>query len=141
MVKKSLKHHINDIIKIKTSPHSIALGFAIGAFIAILPTVGIGILLGIIIIFLFKKVSKLSLFGAMLVFNPLILAPIYYLSYQLGNLILGNAPKQEFDLSLYNMVYHLSARFLLGNVILAVVFSLLSYYIVKNIAQKYQEKK
>lgn len=138
--KNKMHKYFQEIMSIKKSPHSIALGFAIGTGIAVLPTPGIGIFAGLLVIFLFKKVNKISLFGAMLIFNPLILAPIYYLSYQLGNWLLGNAPKQEFEVSLYNIVYHLSGRFLMGNIIISVVISFASYFLVKYIAQKYQKK-
>ena len=43
MLKKilsKLKNHFKEVIKLKEDPKSIALGFGIGTFIAILPTLG-----------------------------------------------------------------------------------------------------
>ena len=44
-LKKHFMHHAHKAIKQKASPHSIALGFAIGSFIAIFPTFFLGLLI------------------------------------------------------------------------------------------------
>ncbi|MBA3064624.1 DUF2062 domain-containing protein, partial [Candidatus Woesearchaeota archaeon] len=67
---KKIKEHLSEIIRIKTSPHSIALGFAIGTFIAILPTLGFTYLIAIIVMLVYAKESKIALFGALLLWNP-----------------------------------------------------------------------
>lgn len=43
--KEKIMHHFHEALRIKKSPHSIALGFGIGTFIGILPTPGFGVLL------------------------------------------------------------------------------------------------
>ena len=64
--KEKLKHHFQEVLKTKTSPHSIALGFAIGTLIDILPTLGFGFFLGLLVGLIFEKVNKYSLFGAII---------------------------------------------------------------------------
>ena len=39
-IKDRIKHHFAEVIRLKTSGHAIALGFAVGSFISILPTPG-----------------------------------------------------------------------------------------------------
>ena len=95
MIKKyinKIKKHFHEVLRIKTKPNEIAIGFAIGTFFANFPTFGLEFLIITAIIVLFKKVSKISLFLAYAVFNPLITYPLIYLDYQLGNLILGDTP-------------------------------------------------
>ena len=96
-LKKFLKHHFHEIVKIKKSPQEIALGFAIGSFIVLLPTPGFSILIGLLIMLLFTRINKFSLFAAMAVWNPLTLVPIYWLSYRIGDILFGALPVIKYD--------------------------------------------
>lgn len=138
---KKIKHHFTEVIKLKKSPHSIALGFAIGTFIAIFPTLGLSIILALIIIAIYPKLNKFTLLGALIVWNPLVTAPIHLLGYKLGTLIFGSTPVIKFNVVVINNLYNFSRRFLLGVFILSLIISVLSYFIVKGIAQYYQNKK
>ena len=139
-IKNKFKHHFHEVIRVKKSPHSIALGFSIGTLIAILPTFGLGALIGIIVILIFEKVNKFSLFIAFAVWNMLTLMPIYLLSYKIGEILFGTIPVYKFKIVLLNQAYNFTRRFLVGNFILAIVISVLSYFFVKKLAQVYQKK-
>lgn len=91
-LKNKLKHHFHEVIKIKTTPHEIALGFSVGTFIGILPTPGFGILLAVLIFLIYEKISKLSLIGALAFWNPIVMMPIYFLSYKIGDWFFGSQP-------------------------------------------------
>lgn len=139
-LKKRIKKHFIEVLKIKHTPNSIALGFALGTFIAISPTFGFGILIGMIILLFFKNISKLSMLAAFIVWNPLLLMPVYLLSYKLGDILLDNVPPIKFNIVFLNQIYDLSARFLVGNMIISVSFSLMFYILIRYFARKYQEK-
>ena len=130
--------YFKELLKTKTSPHSIAMGFSIGTFVAILPTPGLNILLGLLIVFIFKKISKFALFGAMAIFNPLVLTPIYVFSYKIGNVIFSSEPIVRYKFILLFQIYEFSRRFLVGNLFIATSISILSYFIVKKIVKKYE---
>ena len=119
------------LLKQKKSSHSIALGFAIGTFIGIIPTPGISIILGLLIVLIYRKVNKYSLFIAILFWNTLALAPMYYLSYKIGDLLFGDLPLFEYNVPILNQIYNFTKRYLRGNFILAVSVSIASYFIVK----------
>ena len=143
MIKKLLrkiKKHFNEVLKLKTTPHEIALGFAIGAFIAIFPTFGLAPLIGIVIVLIFKKISKISLFSGMLVFNELVLIPIYALGYKIGEFIFSGEPTLYFKFEILNQLYTLTQRFLVRNTILAIILSFLSYFIVFYLVRYYQKE-
>lgn len=140
-IKGKIKKHFKEVIKIKKSPHSVALGFAIGTFIAILPTFGFGILIGTFILLFFKKVSKLSMIAAFILWNPFFLMPFYVLSFKIGDFILNKIPVIRFKITLLNQIYHLSIRFLLGNFIIALFLSLFCYLCIKHFMIKYKNKK
>src|SRR5690606_31228748 len=67
------------------SNKQLALGFALGTFIAVLPTPGFGVLIGIFLVFLFKRINKYTMLFSFAVWNPLFLTPIYLLSYKIGS--------------------------------------------------------
>lgn len=143
MVKKFLRDkvrtHLAEVLKTKTSPHSIALGFAYGTFIGIMPTPGFGILLGLVTVLVFKNVSKLSLFLALAIWNPLVLIPISTLGYRIGGLILGPVPDVEYRVRMVNQAYNFTARLLIGNLTIATILSVLSYFTVKKIAEEHHQ--
>jgi uncharacterized protein len=139
-LKERIKNHFHEILRTKKTPNAIAIGFSIGTFIAILPTPGFNILLGLLIIFFSKKVSKYALFIAIAFWNPLITAPLYYLSYKLGNLIFQiNDPISL--TTLLTSFKSISLRFMVGNLIIAFLVSIISYITLYYICNKIKEKK
>jgi uncharacterized protein len=130
-IKEKLKHHFQEVIRTKTSPHSIALGFAIGSFIGLLPTPGLNIILGIIVLLLFEKINKISLFAGILIWNPLTSIPIYLLSYKIGDFLFGKSVVVMYELNIFQHIYFFARRFLIGNFILAASIALISYFLVK----------
>jgi hypothetical protein len=133
-----LRRYIREVISLKTSPHEIALGFAVGTFITVIPSPGFNILLGMLFIFIYRRVSKLSLFLSFAFWNPLVLVPTYYAAFRLGNLILGKAPVVAYEVVLMNQAYHFTVRLFLGSIILSTVFSIGSYYLIRHAAERYQ---
>jgi uncharacterized protein len=138
---EKIKHHFREVIKLKTTPQTIALGFAIGTFISVLPTPGFNILLGLLIVLIFERVSKLSLFGAILFWNPITSIPIYWLNHKVGDLLFGSAPVVKYNIIFVDFVYNFSRRYLLGSVINGIIISALCYLIVWFIASKYYKSK
>jgi uncharacterized protein (DUF2062 family) len=133
---EKIKLHFKEVLALKKDPQAIALGFSIGTLIALLPTFGFGILLGLIIMAIFKNISKISMFAAFAILNPLVLIPFYTLSQYLGNFLLGSLPITDIEFTFLQNFYHYSLRFLLGNLIIALAVSIASYFIIYFIAKK-----
>lgn len=129
--KDRVDNYLHEIIKNKTSPHSIAIGFSIGTFISIIPTPGFNILLGVLIVFLYKQINKFSLFGSMAFWNPIVVSPLYLLSYKIGNILFSSKPVIKYNVVILDQIYNFSRRFLVGNIIVAITFSIVFYFIVK----------
>ena len=136
-----LKHHLEEVLELKRSPHSIAMGFALGTLIAILPTFGLGVFLGLGLLLIFKKVSKISLLLAFVVWNPLVLALMYPFNYLLGNYVLPGVPIRVYKLEILNQLFIYSRRFIIGSIISAILISIICYGILLIIVYKYQKKK
>ncbi|MBU2214027.1 MAG: DUF2062 domain-containing protein [Patescibacteria group bacterium] len=123
-----IRQYLHDVNETKSSQRAIALGFAIGTLIAILPFFGLGIFVALLVVLIYRDVNKLALFGALALWNPVTLIPIYTLSYSIGDMIFGSAPIVEIQLTFFDQVHQFTRRFLLGNVLLAASFSLFGYF-------------
>ncbi len=139
--KKRFKEHFIEALKIKTTPHEIALGFAIGTFIAILPIFGLHIWLAILIIAVFKQLSKIALFAALFFWNPFFTIPVYTLSLKIGGAIFGSAPVVVFKVTFLNQAYDFSRRLLVGSGMTATILSIVTYVAVFFLVRYYQKKR
>lgn len=142
MIKKykdTLKKHFEEVLSIKTHPREIAAGFAIGTFFANFPTFGIEFLILFFILAIFKKVSKIAIIFAYIVWNPLISYPLSVLGYVLGDMILGDAPRILLRFEVFQGIIQFTLRYLLGTLIIASLLSFASYFVVYYVARKYQE--
>ena len=140
-LKDKIKEHLKEVVELKTSPHSIAAGFVLGTLIAILPTFGLGIFIGLALLLVFKKVSKVSMLISFAVWNPLVLALMIPLDYAVGDYILSSVPAKTYKWEILNQIFVYSRRFLVGSIINAVVISTISYILILYLVYKYQKKK
>lgn len=67
------------------SPEAIAGGFSIGLFLALTPTIGVQLLIAVFLATFFKLSRPATLFAVM-VTNPLTIAPIFTFNYWVGRL-------------------------------------------------------
>lgn len=132
-LKDKIKHHWKEVLRIKTTDHEIALGFAVGTFIVILPTPGFSILLGLLIVLLYKKISKIALFLAFAVWNPFVMIPIYGAAYAIGSFLFSGAPTISFEIVILDQIYQYTRRFAVGLVILSICFSSISYVLIRTV--------
>lgn len=75
------------LLRYRGSPHQVALGFAVGLFVALTPTVGVQMILGALIAHLLRANRALPVALAW-ISNPFTMGPIYYFNYRVGALLL-----------------------------------------------------
>lgn len=136
---RKMKKHFAKIMKLEDSPHSIAMGFAVGTLIAIAPTLGLDIFIALLVLFIFPSLNKISLFGGLLLWNPIFAAPILPLSYKIGDFLLGNISPSHFSISILNTIYNLSLKVIVGSYVSAIIFSILSYFAIRIIIHYYKK--
>ncbi|MFC1648344.1 DUF2062 domain-containing protein [Nanoarchaeota archaeon] len=134
------KQHFHNMSISDHAAHDIAIGFALGTFLAILPTFGLGLVVGVLVMLVYDKMSKAAMLVSFAVWNPLVLYPMFFLSFQLGNLIIGTGPMIEFNLSMMDHIYNYSLRFMIGNLIISSTVSIGSFFLIKNAVNKYRKK-
>ena len=135
-----IKKYFHEIMEIKTTPNEVALGFAMGTAIAILPTFGLGILIGLLMMLIFKNINKISMFIAFAFWNPLLLIPLSTISFFIGDFILGTIPPIDFKFELFNQIYNFTIKFLVGNIIITIIATVASYFFVLHSVKAYQKK-
>ena len=119
------------------TPKEVAGSFALGTFITMLPTLGTGLLLFVVIVAVSEQVSKLAMFASVLVFNPIMKWGVYVASFALGTFLLGPVEGVSMaDISL-GAGPEIVARLLLGNLILAIVAAVVSFPVVHRLAVRY----
>ena len=82
---------IRPIFEIKDSPHSIALGLAVGLWISLTPTVGIQMTLALIVCTLLRA-NVLIAVAMCWVSNPVTFIPMYYGYYRFGLVVMNTEP-------------------------------------------------
>lgn len=126
------------IIRINDSPEKIAKSFALGVFIGIFPTFGIGGILALILAKIFNLNYIASVLGTFIM--NYFTSPFFWsLSYFLGSLILEGKINLKFFKE--KEIKYFALNYIVGNIIIAILFSLLSYFIIKEAIIKYKEKK
>ena len=84
----TLKKAYERLLKIRDQPREIALGFSLGIFIGISPTMGVQTIIAVFLASLFKW-NKIATAAGVWISNPLSAPFIYSLSYVIGARLIG----------------------------------------------------
>lgn len=131
------------ILQLDDTPHSIALGTAVGMFIGMTPTVGIQMGLVMLFAFLVRPLFYFNRVAAVItvyISNPLTLVPIYWFNYQVGTLFVeGDLDREAFaaifqgrnadhvwDL-LLELFVDVGTPLIVGSLVVATICSVLTY--------------
>ncbi len=125
------------------TPHNIALGAAIGVFIAMTPTVGIQMLLVLLISLLARplfRFNKMAGLLAVYLSNPFTVVPLYWFNYTLGTLYFPSTiSKQDFAAifryhglgewwsAITRLFVDVGVPLLIGSLVVASVCSMVTY--------------
>ena len=88
LARKAKDFLVYRVLGVNDTPHRIALGVAVGMFVAWTPTVGIQMVLTALICALLGA-NKVVGLPWVWITNPATMVPIYYWNYRLGRLVLG----------------------------------------------------
>ena len=133
-------------LRIRGKPREIALGLALGLFVAMSPTMGFQMIIAIFFATLFKW-NKIAAAIAVWLSNPLTAPFIYSLTYFIGARLLGTAslralPKELSFSTIYALLQKAPEIILamtIGGVILGIPLAIFGYYFSYTAVQKYQK--
>jgi len=135
-----VSREIDEALRERHTPRQVAASFALGVFITALPTLGIGVLVFFLIAYFFVSVSRIALFASVLVLNPVVKWGVYGASFWLGTEILGpvaGISVTEISLSAGPQI---AQRLIVGNLILAVVFTVVAYAVGYRLTVEYRRR-
>ena len=142
--KYSLETLKDRIKRLNGDPHYVAMGMAIGVFVALTPTIPFHTVLGVLLAILLKGSKPAAVIGVW-VSNPVTI-PIFYLaSYKVGAYILGHKIPfdQKYDsiLELAKIGLDATIAMLLGGILIGIPPAILAYFFTKRIVTKYRKKR
>jgi hypothetical protein len=140
-----LKERFAEIFRINATPGKIAAGFAVGAFIGVFPTFGLGGVLAIFLAWLFRLNYASTVLGAVIVMNP-VTAPFFWGLSAAAGAAMFAADSREILQQIKNGIIVGSIReftliYLAGNLIISSVVSLISYFAVKGVVTAYRKNR
>jgi len=152
------KYYFIKLLRLRGTPHSIALGAAIGVFIGITPTIPLHTIAILALTLLCRCSFIAGLITSIVVCNPLTYVPQYYLSLRVGNVFTPyhlnwDRVKQVLDVVLSDVSFEMRIKpllslgyeavtvMLVGGVILALPFAVGSYYLCHFLIVSFRKKR
>ena len=139
---KKIKDFLKKILTLNDTSHGIALGFAVGLFLSVIPTFGLGMIAALALAPLLRA-NLVSTYLGTLVVNPLTGMFFYGLDYLVGSWVLGGGGEVELPRTLaraLELAGTVALPLYLGGFILAAVLSLTAYTVIFLGAKMYQSK-
>lgn len=144
---EALKKAYVRFLKLRGRPREIALGFALGAFFAIMPFFGFQIALSVFFAALLGW-NKFSAAMATWISNPLTYPFIYSFTYFIGSKFVGTQKPlglpDDAGLTFISKMLHKAPEMLvsltIGGVITAIPVAVISYYFSYEVIHRYQER-
>lgn len=137
---------LRSILMLDDSAHSIALGTAIGMFIALTPTVGIQMLMVVCLAFVTRPLFRFNQIASLItvyISNPLTIVPIYWFDYKIGTYFVGGSLTQkdfarilEFEgfsgwwETVTQLLLEVGSPLIIGSLIVGSFFGLITYPIM-----------
>jgi len=142
---ESLKKAYVRFLKIRGTPREIALGFALGIFVAMSPTMGFQMAIAIPIAAMLKW-NKIAAAMAVWVSNPFTIPIIYWPTYYIGAKIMGmplglkaaDMASGSTMLALAEKAPKIFGAMTLGGVVLGLPLAAISYYLAYFAIEKYR---
>lgn len=157
-IKRAGRYYYLKFTRLQGDPQSLAWGTTIGIFLGITPIIPFHTVLNIIVTFVTRTSTIASLLASVLVCNPVTYVPQYYLSTVIGNavtpysltwghmrevldILLARPGIIECLQALGTIGFEAVIVLLVGGAVLALPFSIASYFLSLRLFVKIQEKR
>ena len=138
----AFRDRLREVIKLRESPHKVALAFATGVFIGMSPLLGLHTLLGFVVAWIFR-LNPFALLAGVYITNPWTVVPIYTFSTYVGAQCLGIEqiiPKIDWSditfINLMNDLEPLLMPFIFGTLLTGSITAIISYFIIYAAAKR-----
>ena len=149
--KNGFRGFLRQLLHLGDSPERTALAFSVGVFLSFSPFIGLHTVIGLAVAFLFR-LNRLAVLIGTCVNTPWTFAPVASFGTAVGFYALGTERSlsaiawdsmlsMSFWQQMFSDVNHLLLPFFVGNLILSVLASLISYLIVRRILVRHHRRK
>lgn len=143
----TIKKFYRRFLTLRGDPRDIALGFALGLFIGMTPSIGFQMVIAATVA-AFLKWDKISAAMGVWITNPLTAPFIYSFTYFVGSKIYGTSkvfnPPDEMSISIANKILAKSPGIFysltIGGIVLGVPLAVVGYFVSYRLLLKYQER-
>ena len=144
---RSSRYVVYRLRRLSDTPHAVALGFAAGVFSAITPFIGTHLVMAVALAWVIGGSIVAAVLGTFLG-NPLTYPLIWYVTYSVGNFMLGTDTKAgEIDLSggifqsSLEQLWPILKPMVLGSLPVGLLLAALSYVLVKPMVEVYKHRR
>jgi hypothetical protein len=145
----TIRDRINDFysrfLSLNGKPEEIARAMALGVFIGVTPSIPFHTAAVMVSCLIFRQNITAAMLGATIISNPLTIPFLYVAEYELGVLVLGLGANpfvlEGYDVrSILEIGWHILYPLMVGGVILAVLFTVPSYFITYHFIVKMRNR-
>jgi uncharacterized protein (DUF2062 family) len=135
-LREKIRHRIKRFKELHGNPHYVAMGMAIGVFVALTPTIPFHTVIAVGLAFIFKGSKAAAAIGVWLS-NPVTIPIFYFASYKVGAFLFDHqmAPAviPESITTLLKLGLNVSAISIIGGVLLGIPPAVVTYFITRNL--------
>ena len=144
-IKKRINEFYNRFLSLNGRPEEIARAMALGVFIGVSPTIPFHTALIMVICLLFRQNITAAMLSATIISNPLTIPFLYLSEYEIGRIVLGVSDNPfhvtSYDVrSLLEIGWHIVCPLMLGGFLLALIFTVPSYFITYHAVVKLRNR-
>jgi uncharacterized protein (DUF2062 family) len=129
---------------IQGDPHYVAMGMAVGVFVAVTPTIPFHTTIAVAMAFALKASKPAAVIGVWFS-NPITIPPLYYGSYKLGMLMLGRSggldPSILSLMELLKQGVDVTIAMIVGGAVLGIVPAIASYFVTRHLFLKLRARR
>lgn len=123
-----LKRDFIEILKSEDSIRLIAVSFGLGTFVALMPAPGFCTITAVILVAIFRQLSKVGMFIAIALYNGITMIPFYWLGLIVGGIIFNEPQIATSEIDYANILVENGKRFVVGTLAVVIPYSVLSYF-------------
>jgi uncharacterized protein (TIGR03546 family) len=144
-IKDRINVFYNRFLSLNGRPEEIARAMALGVFIGVTPTIPFHTALIMVICLIFRQNITAAILGATIISNPVTIPFLYLAGYEVGRIVLGVSENPfnvtHYDVrSLLEIGWHIVYPLMVGGLLLAVVFTVPSYFITYHAVVKLRNR-
>ncbi len=144
-LKSKFKETINRLLHLHNTPHEIALGCAIGVFIAILPVYGLHTVMVIIAALIIRPANKIAMLVGTNISLPPTLPFITWAGYEIGRFILKgryvDLRVMDFKHFTVQKLLELYPVLFLGSLVLGIISAAVAYCLTYFFVKRFKKRK